>query len=114
VKKLEANKAWLANPQGEAPDLLYTADSYGTFAVGVKVGNGYLDKLSGSSKFITQVPQGKLAETLDMLIEALKAGELDSRIAEALAANKPRKGSQPKEGQARRSSDVVLCYSKEK
>lgn len=94
VKKLEANKAWLVNPQGDAPDLVYTADSHGTYAVGVKVGNGYLQRLCGSDKFITQVPQAKLAETLDMLIEALKAGELDSRIAETLAANKRRKGSQ--------------------
>ena len=86
--KLRENKAWaLGMANVEKPDLVYKVQSDGTYAVGVKYGNRYLEDVFDGESYLTGVSKEKLAELLEMLAADAEAGQFDTQIEVVMRAN---------------------------
>jgi hypothetical protein len=86
--KLRANGAWvLGMASADKPDLVYKEQADGTYAVGVKYGNRYLEDIFDGESYLTGVSKDKLAELLEMLAGDAEAGMFDTQIGTVMRAN---------------------------
>lgn len=86
--KLRLNKAYfLDSASVDEPDLVYKEQVDGTFAVGIKYGNRWLDGVFDGLSFINSVAADELANLLEFFAVDAEAGLFDTQIAVIMQAN---------------------------
>jgi len=103
VKKLLDNKAHVDGgfktaTGGKRPDRVYKRKANGTFGVGVKYGNRWLQDLFGEGqKMLDGLTDAELSEALSVLAECAKNAEFDGAIERIMENNKADKQSRDNE-----------------
>ena len=86
--KLRENKAFsLGMANAEKPDLVYKEQADGTYAVGVKYGNRWLEGVFDGETYVTGVQEAQLAELLEALACDAETGVFDDYIKVVMKAN---------------------------
>lgn len=88
AKKLRANLEYLRNPNSvEKPDLVYSVQSDGTYAVGIKYGNRWLEGVFDGKNHLANLTAEQTCELLEGFAEDALAGEFDQFIKPIMEAN---------------------------
>ena len=85
--KLQANKDYFTGATTEQVDAVYKKQPDGTYTVGIKYGNRYLDALFDGKAFIEGVAENEVAALLDVFMECVEQGECDAAIAVIMQSN---------------------------
>lgn len=93
ISKLNRNIEYVENqmklPKGEKIDLVFKVAADGTYAVGAKYGNRWLNDLFGENdKFAEGITKDQLVSVMRLLIEGIESGDADESIIGVQQKNK--------------------------
>ena len=87
VEKLQANKNYFMGAADEQVDTVYKLQTDGTYAVGIKYGNRYLEGVMNGQKYARGFTAEKMPAVFDALMKVVEAGACDEAIAKVMNAN---------------------------
>jgi chorismate mutase len=87
VTKLLANKAYFNDPSLKRPDSLYKKQADDNYAIGIKYGNRYLQKVANGQPYIENIPADKVAEVLESMATAVTEKHYDAEIKTIMQEN---------------------------
>lgn len=85
--KLRANQDYFAGKASEQPDMVYKAQSDGTFAIAIKYGNRHLAGVMNGQIFACGIETEQMPAVFAALIDHVEAGGCDDAISKVMEAN---------------------------